>query len=122
MTELVAADCHSPLRGLAMTGVWIVIARSPYIPLLSLRGARILGDEAISGAQGVLETQKKRLPRLLRRLAMTTHGAADCFGPLRGLAMTGGKVGLAMTGSEEGLVMTGVGKGRTMRRRGKNGL
>ncbi len=69
-----------------------------------------MGDEAISGAQGVLETQKKRLPRLLRRLAMTTHGAADSHSPLRGLAMTGGKVGLAMTGSEEGLAMTGSGE------------
>ena len=32
-------------------------------PQLSLRGARILGDEAISGIQGVLRAQKERLPR-----------------------------------------------------------
>ena len=58
-----------------------------------------MGDEAISGAQGVLGPTKERL---LRPLAGPrndkTWGNADSHGPLRGLAMTGRGEGLAMTG------------------------
>ncbi len=52
-------DCHGPLRGARNDdSQWV------NFPHLSLRGARILGDEAISGTWG---PQKR-----------------DCFAPLRG--------------------------------------